>query len=87
MCTEVVISAQPIEHVCWLPDDLAIHVPNGTTLTAALADIRAILVDLGAPSTGPLTCWCGERITLPIPLLLEDHSGTPTHQQPQADRI
>lgn len=78
MCTAVVISDQQIEHVYWSADDLAIIVPPSTTLTAALPGIRAILNDLSAPMTGPLTCWCGEPITLPN-LPLEEHRGTPTH--------
>lgn len=84
MCTAVVISAQRIEHAFWSRDDLAVIVPPGTTLTAALPDIRAILHDLGAPKTGELTCWCGEPIELPKKLL-EASSGTPTHEQPPTD--
>lgn len=86
MCTAVVISASAIEHVFWSPDDLAILVPPRTTLTAALPAIRAILNDLQAPMTGELTCWCGDPITLPN-LPLEEHSGTPTHEQPTPDPL
>lgn len=81
MCTAVVISHQPIELVFWSAPDMAIVVPPGHTLTAALPDIRAILNDLQAPMAPQLTCWCGEPITLPNELL-EAHSGTPTHEQP-----
>lgn len=86
MCTVVVISASAIEHTFWSPDDLAIIVPPGTTLTAALPDIRAILNDLRAPMGPQLICWCGDSITLPD-LPLEEHCGTPTHQQPSTDPI
>lgn len=82
MCTEVVISAQPIEQVFWSADELAVYVPPGMPLTEAIPAIRAILNDLSAPMNGPLTCFCGERITIPIELLLEGSSGTPTHEQP-----
>jgi hypothetical protein len=82
MCTAVVISTQRIERVFWSPEDMAIVVPPGTTLVAALPEIRAILNDLSALKTPELTCWCGEPITLPAALPLEEHSGTPTHEQP-----
>jgi hypothetical protein len=85
MCTAVVISAQRIERVFWSRDDLAIVIPADTTLIAALHDIRAILHDLGAPTTRDLTCWCGEPITLPTDLLEAINSGTPTHEQPAPD--
>lgn len=78
MCTAVVISTHRIERVFWDPDDLAIYVPPGTTLLAALPEIRAILNDLSAPLGPTLTCWCGDPITLPD-LPLEEHRGTPTH--------
>lgn len=78
MCTAVVISNQSIEHTFWSGDDLAIVIPPGSTLIAALPAIRAILNDLRAPNTAELTCWCGDPITLPTQLL-EATSGTPTH--------
>lgn len=78
MCAAVVIAAQWIERVCWSPDDLAIYVPPGMPLIAALPEIRAILSDLSAPMSGSLTCYCGEPIALPRELL-EATSGTPNH--------
>lgn len=85
MCIEVVISNQAIERVFWSFEDLAIVIPPNLPLTAALGPIRAILNDLSAPMDGPLTCYCGERITIPLTLLLEAHSGTPNHEQPTPD--
>lgn len=86
MCTAVVISNQPIEHTFWSSDDLAIVIPPGHTLIAALPAIRAILNDLSAPMNGDLTCWCGEPITIPRELL-EASCGTPTHEQPPTSPV
>lgn len=78
MCAAVVISTRQIERVFWSPDDLAILVPPGMTITAVLPEIRAILNDLSAPMGDALTCYCGEPITLPRELL-EVICGTSSH--------
>lgn len=87
MCTAVVFSNQPIEHTFWHEDDVALVLPPGITLTAAVRQMRTLMHDLGAPrDTDRLLCFCGNPITLPAELL-ENPDGTPTHEQPTPDRL
>ncbi|WP_370065757.1 hypothetical protein [Streptacidiphilus sp. MAP5-3] len=60
--------------VAWDPIEVSIQVRTGTPVRSALAEIRAILRDLGAdraPADRPL-CFCGEPLRLPGPF-----RGTP----------
>ncbi|MBF9069598.1 hypothetical protein [Streptacidiphilus fuscans] len=53
--------------VAWDPIEVSIQVRSGTSARSALAEIRAVLRDLGAePTTDdrPL-CFCGEPLRLP----------------------
>lgn len=85
MCTAVAFSNQPIEHTFWSEDDVALVLPPGIALDAAVRQMRTLMHDLGAPrDTDRLLCFCGNPITLPTQLL-ENPNGTPTHEQSASD--
>ncbi|MET9973881.1 hypothetical protein ACFYOI_03805 [Streptomyces microflavus] len=67
MCTLIAVAdnAQS-ETAIWDPDEITITVQGGTHHHDLIRDLAALLADLGAPTTtGGLTCFCGDPITIP----------------------
>ncbi|WP_229700672.1 hypothetical protein [Streptomyces camponoticapitis] len=68
------------ETAVWDPDEITISVQRGTHPHDLIMELRALLSDLGAPTTGAgLRCFCGDPIELPTePDLPHSTTGAPT---------
>jgi hypothetical protein len=52
--------------VWWDPEQQTIYMRRGAPAIAVLAEVVAILADLGAePDAGQLACWCGDPVSIP----------------------
>lgn len=65
MCVAVAVVDLAFEQAFWSGVDVQISVPSALSIAAALAQIRRILLDLGAPKTDELVCFCGDPVELP----------------------
>ncbi|WP_241671701.1 hypothetical protein [Streptomyces sp. IB2014 016-6] len=67
------------ETAVWDPDEIEISVLRGTHPHDLIMELRALLSDLGAPTTGAgLRCFCGDPVQLPELDLPHSTTGAPT---------
>jgi hypothetical protein len=63
----VLVRATNTETPAWCRQDVAIHIPSDATPSQALASVRLILRELGAPQPpdpARAVCFCGDDIGL-----------------------
>jgi hypothetical protein len=54
------------EIAIWDPDEVTITVQRGTHTHELIRELHALLtIDLGAPESAGLTCFCGDPVYLP----------------------
>jgi hypothetical protein len=66
MCTTVIVNDIDPIAPRWDRDNVAVIIGQGLDYFAALKQVRAMLVYLGAPQLGlGATCWCGDFVAVP----------------------
>jgi hypothetical protein len=66
VCIRIAVADGLQEIATWDPDEVTILVARGTHPHDLIRELHALLVDLGAPSTGAgLLCFCGSRVEAP----------------------
>lgn len=76
MCIRIRVADAAARAVVWDPLEVCVLVGCGTDPALALAQIGAVLGDLGARRTwSGFRCFCGEPVVLPPELAVHADSG------------
>lgn len=82
MCATVIV--EDIDPIAprWDRDRVAIVIGQGLDYFAALKQVRAMLIYLGAPQLGlGATCWCGEYVAVPKKPRVPTQRTTPRREE------